>query len=385
MSEFQYYEWLALDRPLTKAEQIEVDKLSSHIEVSATRAQVDYSWGEFKHNATEVLATYFDAHIYMANWGARELLFRFPIGAVDREQLLLYCTGEEVDLRQINGYDVLSITLGQDGEEDWEGWIESEGILSSLIPLRTAIMQGDYRSVYLAWLYVATQITEEFEPYDDDEYEEEDGNEVLERPVPAGLKELDSALEELVGFLRLDSYTLAAAAENSAPLKADKPINYGALLQQLSLSECQQWLEKVVTNQPGAAALLRKHLMRFSRSSEKIENQQKLRPITALIERAQELEEEETRHEKEEAKRIHDKKMMELAPRKATMWATVEKLLVESKPSHYNEATTIMDQLEQLAAFQGDSAEFLRRVRTLATRYERRWALLERWGKKKWI
>ena len=385
MSEFQYYEWLALDRPLTKAEQIEVDKLSSHIEVSATRAQVDYSWGEFKHNATEVLATYFDAHIYMGNWGARELLFRFPIGTIDGEQLLLYCTGEEVDLRQINGYDVLSITLGQDGEEDWEGWIESEGILSSLIPLRTAIMQGDYRSVYLAWLYVATQITEEFETYDDDEYEEEDSNEVLERPVPAGLKELDSALEELVGFLRLDSYTLAAAAENSAPLKADKPINYGALLQQLSLSECQQWLEKVVTNQPGAAALLRKHLMRFSRSSEKIENQQKLRPITALIERAEVLQAEEDRRKTEQAKRTNEKKMMEIAPRKATMWATVEKLLVESKPSHYNEATNIMDQLEQLAAFQGDSAEFLRRVRTLATRYERRRALLERWEKLKWI
>ena len=97
------------------------------------------------------------------------------------------------------------------------------------------------------------------------------------------------------------------------------------------------------------------------------------------------LQAEEDRRKTEQAKRTNEKKMMEIAPRKATMWATVEKLLVESKPSHYNEATNIMDQLEQLAAFQGDSAEFLRRVRTLATRYERRWALLERWEKLKWL
>src|SRR5690242_5991381 len=49
MSEYQYYEWQTIDRLLTEAEQTAVDKLSSHITVSASQAWVDYEYGDFKH------------------------------------------------------------------------------------------------------------------------------------------------------------------------------------------------------------------------------------------------------------------------------------------------------------------------------------------------
>ncbi len=78
MSEYQYYEWQTIDRPLTDQEQAEVNRLSSHIEVSPTGAWVEYSWGDFKHDPKRVLAQYFDAFLYVTNWGSRELLFRFP-------------------------------------------------------------------------------------------------------------------------------------------------------------------------------------------------------------------------------------------------------------------------------------------------------------------
>src|SRR5579859_4723909 len=45
MSEYQRYEFMTVDRPLTKKEQEAVDALSSHIEVSATHALVEYNWG----------------------------------------------------------------------------------------------------------------------------------------------------------------------------------------------------------------------------------------------------------------------------------------------------------------------------------------------------
>jgi hypothetical protein len=38
MSEYQYHEWQTVDRVLTPEEQAEVDSLSSHIEVSSSRA-----------------------------------------------------------------------------------------------------------------------------------------------------------------------------------------------------------------------------------------------------------------------------------------------------------------------------------------------------------
>jgi hypothetical protein len=40
MSEYQYHEWQTVDRVLTAEEQAEVDSLSSHIEVSSSRAAV---------------------------------------------------------------------------------------------------------------------------------------------------------------------------------------------------------------------------------------------------------------------------------------------------------------------------------------------------------
>ena len=54
MSEYQYYEWQTMDRPLTDKEQAEVKKLSSHIAVGSTGAWVECSWGSFKHSAREV-------------------------------------------------------------------------------------------------------------------------------------------------------------------------------------------------------------------------------------------------------------------------------------------------------------------------------------------
>ena len=40
MSEYQYYEWQAIDRLLTPEEQLRVDALSSHIEVTASYAML---------------------------------------------------------------------------------------------------------------------------------------------------------------------------------------------------------------------------------------------------------------------------------------------------------------------------------------------------------
>lgn len=50
MSEYQYHEWQAIDRILTIKEQAEVEGLSSHIDVTVSRAMVEYHWSDFKHD-----------------------------------------------------------------------------------------------------------------------------------------------------------------------------------------------------------------------------------------------------------------------------------------------------------------------------------------------
>lgn len=58
MSEFQYFEWQTVNRLLTEEEQTAVSRLSSHIDVSSSRAAVTYSWGDFKHDPRQVLARF---------------------------------------------------------------------------------------------------------------------------------------------------------------------------------------------------------------------------------------------------------------------------------------------------------------------------------------
>ncbi len=44
MSEYQRYEFMTIDRPLTRAQLDAVNGLSSHIEASSTHALIEYHW-----------------------------------------------------------------------------------------------------------------------------------------------------------------------------------------------------------------------------------------------------------------------------------------------------------------------------------------------------
>ena len=60
MSEYQRYEFMTSDRPLTRAQLDEVNGLSSHIEASSTHAVIEYHWSDFGHDPIKVLHKYFD-------------------------------------------------------------------------------------------------------------------------------------------------------------------------------------------------------------------------------------------------------------------------------------------------------------------------------------
>ena len=105
MSEYQYYEWQTVDRLLTEEEQEAVGRLSSHIEVSSSQAVVTYAWGDFKHDPRQVLARFFDAHLYMANWGSRRLMFRFPAGLLNREAIEPYCVQDRIMFKTVDGLE----------------------------------------------------------------------------------------------------------------------------------------------------------------------------------------------------------------------------------------------------------------------------------------
>jgi len=67
MSEYQYYQFLAVDRPLTAAEQAEVRQISSRARITATSFTNEYHWGNFRGSPEAMMRRYYDAHLYLAN------------------------------------------------------------------------------------------------------------------------------------------------------------------------------------------------------------------------------------------------------------------------------------------------------------------------------
>jgi hypothetical protein len=68
MSEYQYYEFLAIDRPLTKDEMADLREISSRAYITPVSFTNEYQWGDLKANPEDLMKRLFDAHVYVANW-----------------------------------------------------------------------------------------------------------------------------------------------------------------------------------------------------------------------------------------------------------------------------------------------------------------------------
>lgn len=60
MSEYQYYEFLAVDRPLDERQQAEVRALSTRARITATSFVNEYDWGDFRGDPNRMVELYYD-------------------------------------------------------------------------------------------------------------------------------------------------------------------------------------------------------------------------------------------------------------------------------------------------------------------------------------
>jgi hypothetical protein len=231
VSEYQSYEFVALDRPLTAAEMAELRSISTRAEITPTRFFNEYHWGDLKADPAELLARYFDVHVYLANWGSRRLMFRLPLHAVDLEDLRACLPGGPASLT-VTGDNVV-MDLSSETEEPEEEWFEDGQLLASLTPLRAELLRGDRRVAYLAWL-LAVQSGE----LDQD---------TPEPRVPGGLDAQAASLAALTGFLRVDPDLLAAAAEAGIEDTGELE-RFRSWVERLPAREQQRWLLRAADN-----------------------------------------------------------------------------------------------------------------------------------------
>lgn len=208
MSEYQYYEFLAVDRPLDDRQQAEVRALSTRARITATSFTNEYHWGNFRGDPRKMMERYYDAHLYVTNWGTHQVMLCLPRALLSLEAAEQYCIDPHVTAWASGEHLILDM-MSEDESGDWaEG---AEDSLSAIVGVRGELAAGDLRPLYLAWLAGWGTWERDEDAFD---YDEEDE---LEPPVPAGLGALTAPQRALADFLRLDAGLLTIAAQASPP------------------------------------------------------------------------------------------------------------------------------------------------------------------------
>ncbi len=83
-----------MDRALTRTEMAELRSISTRAVITSTSFTNHYEWGDLKANPLKLLEKYFDAFVYVANWGTQEFYLRLPQELVDYKLLRTMFPGE---------------------------------------------------------------------------------------------------------------------------------------------------------------------------------------------------------------------------------------------------------------------------------------------------
>lgn len=213
MSEYQYYEFAAIDRPLTRVEMAQLRAASTRADITPSGFANHYEWGDLKADPADWMRRYFDAFVYTANWCSCRLALRMPLSTFRTAELKPFATGQALTIEASDEHWILDWSLDESEDYDRFGMEDGSGWMRRLAPLRDDLLRGDLRPLYLGWLAGAAS--------------GELGDDALEPEVPPGLSELTPQQQALVEFLEIDPDMLAAAMAGSARVSRDAAAQAG--------------------------------------------------------------------------------------------------------------------------------------------------------------
>ena len=373
MSEYQYYEFRAVDRPLDEADREALRSLSSRAQITPTSFTNHYEWGDFKGSPRKLMERWFDLHLYVANWGTRQLMIRLPKRLVDQNRLDAWLMG--TDLAEVlDAGDNLILDICADGSDainhDWD---DGTGWLGAMAPLRADLLAGDWRLPYLLWLAGV-----------------ESGSlraEALE-PLP-GIAPMNGGLQAFADFFCINRDLVQAAAEVPADVRDERSSSKDLRTVVAAMPESQKTslLLRLAEGDPHVAAELRSRVR--SALSPALGESPTLRSAAALRDRAQAIREdrENAAAERRRAERLRQEKLAEQATRARLaalrrrgedVWREVETEVGRRNASGYDRAAELIFDLRTLADEDGAMADFADRLNALRNRHERKQRFLDR-------
>lgn len=352
MSEYQYYEFRTDGRTLDETACKELRQLSSRAIVTSTQAIYTYSYSNFRYDCKEILVNYFDIMLYLSNFGTRQLMVRLPIDLIEPSEINFYCVPEVISYF-IHG-DSLILDFCIFHEEDSQ-WIEGDGILDDLLPIRHELINGDFRALYLAWLAAA-----QFYCLDDND---------VEPPIPNNLTNLSPSLNALISYFELSEDLVQAAAVSSQSMTTSDD-ELEKLITKLSDVEKNAYLMDLLKNKPHLNLKLKRKLHGFKPSYEKecFSGQRTVAHLKNLAEQITNLREEKI-EKVQHAARI--KELQLLAKKEPRIWQQIDNAIQLRTSRSYDTAAKLLSDLKDLSIFLGETKQFKTKINVIQQKHRR--------------
>ncbi len=369
MSEYQYYEFQAIDRPLDMADQEALRTLSTRARITATSFTNHYEWGDFKGDPQTLMERWFDLHLHLTNWGTRRLMMRLPKQLVQQSWLNVFL--HDADWVEVweKGENLIVDMYRDEVELGYDDWDDGSGWLAALAPLRADVISGDLRLFYLLWLTA----------FEDGVLDEE------ETEPLAGISSLTGALEGAAEFFGIDRDLLQAAAEG--PKYAGNALSTGVIrnfFAEISENEKTKLLIRVVNGDPHVAAELKARL----RTQECYFPPTEARTVRELTVRATAIRKDreradaaqqatERRRLAEEAGKARCKHLDTLQRKGEGIWREVEAEINRRNASSYDRAARLLFDLQTIAEKQQRQPDFIHHVEDIRERHARKGRFIE--------
>jgi hypothetical protein len=373
MSEYQYYEFQAIDRPLGAGEREQLRAISSRARITATSFVNSYDYGDLKADPLKLLERYFDLFCYVANWGTRQFAMRLPKRFVDVEALTRFDLDENLaSIRSAGEHVIVSINRDEIDDEEWD---DGSGHLAGLAPLRAELLAGDLQLFSLLWL---VQLGDE-DLIPDDAVE----------PAP-GLTRLSGPLAALADFLAVNPDLLEAAVETQKPISSSDPSasEVDAFVRGLPEADKVALLLRLYSgHDPHLGAELQRRCREACRPAAHISGTRRtageLRAAARRIEEerervAKEKADAARRRQEEEKAKARAQHLATLAKRGEAVWRQVEDLITMRNASAYDQAATLLVDVGEIAAAGGLRDKFDGRIAELHVRHARKGQFIAR-------
>ena len=366
MSEYQYYNFRAIDRPLKAAEMKHLRNISSRAEITPVSFVNEYNWGDLKANPRDLMEKFFDVHVYLANWGSAVLMLRLPKEALDEQTLNVFAVDGYFEAELLAEHWLLTWSLGEwvdslDIEDEGDSW------MARLAPLREELLRGDLRSLYIGWLQVVTANDTDCD---------------MEPMVFDGLGELTPAQLALAEFLFVDQDLLVAVGRGRDARQEVEPATLDAWLDKLPTEEVRGYLKQMLAGQGAQAERILKRSFaewRSEVSSGSCRTVLELRDLAEQAGKARMAGEREARRKAQaEAKQRREAALNLLARDFAGAWKRVDEEAGRGGASAYDKACRQLIDLRDAYHLQGDPETFRLELQRFMAEHGRRKALAAR-------